>query len=741
MRAVAVVRAVVGLLCAALAAEGGLKHAFDRPVFIYMRHPELPLDRFAAGRLGIPEPTWARIYHFVVYRELTGQPLTPAEREAWRTAVDMRGGYWVTDDAWSRPYPTGTGQPYSSPDLADWLEVRARVTTVSAPVPKPPARPATWAYTSRTVCAEDAYAVAAGTLRERIRRYGAPSPEVKFWTEGQDAVFEACADSGVTIPKIAPVTMPALIRADREYQIAAALFNAMRFDEARIWFERIARDRNSPWRVWAPYLVGRAWLWQGRVTQSAAARRQFLVNAERQFLGVLASPGLAVSHEGAERLLVRCLLVTNPKDALTRMGTRLAKARAAISDWEVLLYFNGLDDLELPDPDRWDRRMLPPEKDWPTDALSRWLLTAKDQRPEAAARAAAEWSRTRSAAWLMIAMDRASDASDAQMMATASESKIMGIRFHHARLLALKGEWDAARRTLTEIDAQAAGQRSTRNRILTLRCQLAADEGEFLRLAPRVVIMPGNETDDAEFPHRDHPPQKLASLPWWDETSETILTQRVPLEKLARWVVDSRAPVHLAAELKRVVWTRALLLGRGDVAARFGEARNEVAAARAMLKLPGARPFVSRGYGRDLPAKEFDVWGQNWWYRMTEEEMHAVGWDTWHRDARARLLPRLPFLSEADERQAGTEWAALGKAPRGLAWIGERVIRWAEANPKDTEAPAELIRLVDASIVRFWARSPLLNDEPTVKRARRLIETRYRDTEWHRQLQNMYPYK
>ena len=40
----------------------GIKHSFDRPVFVYLHHPDLPIERYAAGQLGIPDPNHARLY-------------------------------------------------------------------------------------------------------------------------------------------------------------------------------------------------------------------------------------------------------------------------------------------------------------------------------------------------------------------------------------------------------------------------------------------------------------------------------------------------------------------------------------------------------------------------------------------------------------------------------------------------------------------------------------------------------
>lgn len=45
-------------------------------------HPDLPLDRFAAGWLGIIKPTWDRSYLYVAYRCLTGRGFDAPEQKA-----------------------------------------------------------------------------------------------------------------------------------------------------------------------------------------------------------------------------------------------------------------------------------------------------------------------------------------------------------------------------------------------------------------------------------------------------------------------------------------------------------------------------------------------------------------------------------------------------------------------------------------------------------------------------------
>ena len=50
-------------------------------IFVFTVHPGYPLERFAAGRLGVVQPTYARSYLYVAYRHLSGSGFTAEETE------------------------------------------------------------------------------------------------------------------------------------------------------------------------------------------------------------------------------------------------------------------------------------------------------------------------------------------------------------------------------------------------------------------------------------------------------------------------------------------------------------------------------------------------------------------------------------------------------------------------------------------------------------------------------------
>ena len=53
-------------------------------VFVHTVHPTYPVERFAAGRVGVLQPSYARSYLYVGYRFLNGSGFTPAEQRAFR---------------------------------------------------------------------------------------------------------------------------------------------------------------------------------------------------------------------------------------------------------------------------------------------------------------------------------------------------------------------------------------------------------------------------------------------------------------------------------------------------------------------------------------------------------------------------------------------------------------------------------------------------------------------------------
>ena len=730
MRAIAITLIFAGLLLA------GSKHDFPRAVLVYSRHPDPPIERFAAGSLGIPGSAYARIYLYAIYRYLTDRPFSAAEQRAYMSTWRVRA------------QPAGS---WPKVDTANWIHTRARYAPRLALGALSRVEPvATRNYAYVELCGQDAFDTAARTLEQRVKQFGEKSTEVRFWLVGQDAVFQTCNSEDPNIPPQAPQHMPALIQADREYQIAAALFYAQRFDEAADAFRRVAANRTSPWRLMAPYLVGRSLLWQARQMMDQKAYLPSLRKAETQFRAVLANPTLKSTHDAADLLYMRCRMITNPADAGERMARRLLSTKTGVKERDLFMYLTLLDSMES---DSRDKKVV-----WPKDDLTAYLRTFEPDRAPAALE---RWRQTRSNAWLLAAITLAQtyerDLVEASIAAPLTTPGGTALHFHAARLLAISGDFDRARSELEGVLVALKDQPSSRNRVLELSAQLARTTDEFFRRAPLPVLLVASEIWDSEL--KGVPEYKnFGRLPRLSIENAEIINRRLPLS-----VMESGSkyfPPHLQEELQLVTWTRAVLLGRWSVASSlapyliprypkaatrlraFVAAPNETTAAYALLDLPGARPYISEGLGRGLPFDKGDEWGRNWWYAFNRDEMYTYDQSVSIPDPPSNvgipLLPRLPMLTPDEERVAAEEWKQLGAHIDGLNWIAIRIVADIERNPKRTDAAAVLYRVVEQEVVMPWAYPPNSKRSASgVTRAWQLLKTRYRTSPWALKLEDL----
>ncbi len=364
---------------------------FTDAIFVYSKHPDFPLEQFAAGRLGVVEPSWARSYLVAAYRNLSGAGLSPNEASAIK--------------AW----------------IKKWLDARSKVPVLaaSAEIRAFRNREKPHEYESFLNCQEDAFDNAVAALNERIKRFGADSAQVRDWIVAQDTVFSNCRD-GRQVPDSARLDQDALIRADRAYQIAAANFYAGNFDEARQQFDAIARDHSSPWHDNAPYLAARSLLRKGSFADKDEERVPPLTEAEARLNAILKDKSLASSHQAAARLLNLVHLRLRPAETLHELAHAIiakdgrADFKQAVWDYTVLL------DKFVGDDEKVDKQKLPTEVR--ADELSDWILTFQDQSAAAANYSLGQWQKTRALPWLLAAISKATatgQQSDALLSAAA----------------------------------------------------------------------------------------------------------------------------------------------------------------------------------------------------------------------------------------------------------------------------------------------------------------------------------
>ncbi|HEX2059344.1 MAG TPA: hypothetical protein VHK90_01255, partial [Thermoanaerobaculia bacterium] len=195
--------AALMLLCAAIATPCSFD---DTPILFLEARPDAPIDAYVDGRLGIVQPTYARSHLVVAFRYLSGRTPNAIEREGFRDLLRHRLKEYPDDarpldpaEQWERMRTTFRGIEYKWPPYG------------GRSVPS-------GAYETFDNCNDSSWSSAAATFAQRIKELGATNPAVVKWLDAQELVLANC-DEDAAIPEEDP-TLPAVLRADRQYQIA-----------------------------------------------------------------------------------------------------------------------------------------------------------------------------------------------------------------------------------------------------------------------------------------------------------------------------------------------------------------------------------------------------------------------------------------------------------------------------------------------------------------------------------------
>jgi hypothetical protein len=549
----------------ARACSGGSEVVFASTV-----HPDLPLNRFAAGHLGLVKPTFARSYLTVAYRWLNGVGLDPSEQNA---ALDLWSDRLVN--------PSVRAEAPSNASALRGAEVWAKARTAVLGTPTPPiATVFTRDYAEIENCLPHAFVTAAAVLDDRARRFGAKSVETHDWIAAQDATFSNCAHEKITIPKPTSSANP-IARADREYQIASAHFYAGNFSEAERRFRAIGNDPTSPWQLLARYLVVRAITREGTLgTTSPQVSASSLPRAEQELRSILADRGAAPLHRAALRYLTFLRARTAPAALFRELAVALEAPRLGDGFREALDDFTHLLDADA------KRLVVTPAS--PAD-LTTWLGIVQSPDPAAHERALQHYTSTRSPAWLVATLMTAVKGTDARLdpalQAAAAlppdSPAYVTARFHRARILLQRGkpvfqDLQALARQLKKDEGL-----STRNEITALEVRAAPGLDELL--ASSFATPAGNEDFDG---HALTPLTPAQAIPSLHPEAAHVLSKELPLADLKRASRSTVLPASLRAHVAATTWVRASLLG--DAASA-----NELAATVSELN-PALRPYVDK---------------------------------------------------------------------------------------------------------------------------------------------------
>jgi hypothetical protein len=693
-----------------------------RAVFTYDKHPDLPLARFAAGELGVLEPTYARSYLVVAYRYFTGAALDKEEQKAALALWDERlSHYWENDDSekWAKA----------------WLEALGKVTGTTAQ-----AKPEVYRsedrkdfYVNYLNCPQDAFRNAADTLNKLIAKYGASSAEAKDFAATQQRVFAVCSE-GKEIPEAAAPSASPTIKANRAYQIAAANFYAGNFDAAGKMFGAIAADGSSPFRQIAPYLVARTLIRKATLTtEQGKVDNAALAQAQSQLEKILADKNQSALHQSARGLLNFVRFRLDPASRLQELAGGLIKKNAGanlkqdLTDYTRLLdQFTG----EAEDSEK-ERTFAGLPKVGRDADLTDWVLTFQVQDADALNYSLQKWEKTGATQWLVAALAKinADHPKSAALVEAAAKNRpaspaSASIAYHLNRLMIESNRKDEARRRLDALLASSGSSLppSALNRFLSLRMRVATGLDDFLKRSERVPSGVTYDEDGRELPmDKDEAPDEVKKSPRvglsWDEDATKVLNEMMPLSVLKEAALNKTLHMHLRRDLAIAVWARAALLDDEATAlvlvpaveslapelkehldayvAAQDKAAKKFAAVYLMLKFPGTRPAVDSSMGRSTGLGEIESYRDNWWCEYVRA---ASPDDTVVKKADTKNKIVAPdFLTAAQKGAATAEWnrlAALGTAPN---YFCAQAVKWAGLKPDDPRAPEALHLAVRAT--------------------------------------------
>jgi hypothetical protein len=725
-------------------------------IFTFTVHPEFPLERFAGGDIGVVQPTYARSYLFVAYRNLSGAGFNAQEQkvlvELWKERLDY------------------TWESHENDWTSKWFEARKRVTGVGTPpeIAVYRTREKPNEYETYLNCQEDAFVNAADALDERIKKFGPDSAEVKDWAQAQDQVFANCSE-GQHIPAAASADAPPLIRADRAYQIAAANFYAGNLDEAKKLFEAIASDTTSPWREKAAYLIARTLLRKASLGQPEA-KKDSLAAAESQLNRVLKDRNLSATHHAASRLLNLVRTRLHPEDKLHELAHTLVQKdddenlKQDLWDYTLLL-----DDFVGEDQAGASENKLP--AGLRDDDLTDWLVTFQSAGAESLDHSLQKWSRTNSLPWLVAALSKVEGGHpkvnallEAAGKVKATSAAFPSVAFHSIRLLSESGRGGEARQQLDDLLAKykASLPHSASNLFLVQRLKLASNLFEFLTYAQRVPAGFSWDEDGREQPEEIAQNDDLKVFSdgrtLFDVDAAKILNEKMPLSVLKNAATSNALPEHLRRDLAQATWLRAVLLDDEETArdlvpllkslvpamgsllddymtAKTSDAR-KFAAIYAWLKFPGLEPNVDSGLGRMLlPLGEQDSFRDNWWcLAASDSESMQVIKDKIETEGKgaAKAFTAMSaadsplFLDQSQRAAAAKEHERLANFGAAPNYLCRQVIAWAQKNPNDPRLPEALHLAVKST--RYGC--PDKDTGAASKAAFQLLHKRYPASPW-----------
>jgi hypothetical protein len=427
------------------------------------------------------------------------------------------------------------------------------------------------------------------------------------------------------------------------------------------------------------------------------------------------------------------------------------------------------------------------------DDLTDWLFTARTEDPSAYDHAVSQYRATRSTAWLVVALTKATRASarverlmlDAQ--ATDRNSRAFPtITYHLIRIKTEQGKVAEARKLSDQILAFQFEDlpMSARNQLLEQRVRLSDNVTDFLRFGQRRAVAfsydgsLGTMRDLARIqkghwdlyemwraPNGKEPRQSREEyeqaiddeykdlLPWddrvfFDEQTIEIINWHFPLVDLEQAARNPILPEYVRRSFALAVWTRAIVLQNKEVADRIApevvklapemqevfepylKAKTEKEKDRAALYVLLKYSSLSPLLTTGIP--ELTASGDAEYY--FESAWWCTPSNTEYDSKEERDVPKKVskpvFLSMQQTDAARHERAALIAVGDGRSYLGKRVIEWAKESPKDPRIPEALFIAAEANKAYKYGCQAWEGDEEIEKEAGGILLNQYSQSSW-----------
>ncbi len=743
---------------------------FYPDVFVMKMRPDHPKE-FAIGKLGVLLPTYPRADLTVAFRYLNGGNLSATEGAAYQPT------YTYHDPEWEKQWNTPDTAAGKRDDPAQtWQTIHARYAAApkveqerESKIQQPDGEISRSNYEN---CNGDAFLRAVSTLQSRAKTWGERSPDLVDWLNGQDAVFANCSSRVPKLPTAAPPGSSALLKTDRAYQIAAAEFYGMRFEDARKSFEAIAQDSGSPWQSLARYLAARCLVRQAFYAKSSnnggstatfdpVLMRQAAVLLES--LRKEKSPG--ISRQAIQKELDLVRLRIEPTARLRELADALAAPKTDPEYEQHLQDFTWYLDMQLDEKavredtsqDALDSFEYPGNQSSLTSnaksalfsktytelaslrssaTLVDWLVTFQSPAQEASEHALAEWKKTSQLYWLVAAISKASekDRDVNDLIAAAEQVKPdspawESLTYHRARLLIALNRAEEARALLDQIMPQirATGRDSSTNLYLGLRMRASANLKQAMSYAPRKILSHSSEEQAAldecidvmKNPKRKYDCKTELNPTQFSADAASFFNTQAPLATLADIANSDMLPDQLRSSVAMMAWTRSVLLKDDAIAGKLfpllpTKLQQEAGtgtgfhALMSILRNPGLRPYLDAGVQRSYSYDFVQSYSDNWWCKNWQAGGFAQNEAPMRKE-------RAAFLTAEQTKEVERQTSELERQGSAEVFLGGLVLAYANDHPADTDVPESLylvLRLIRYGCSRgYWENEAAAKEE------------------------------